>query len=224
MKTTHIMNIGYPKCGTTWCWGRLTHQNWFDVTREKENPDLLTGMPVENYINEYNSNITANFHPANFALDRYIIKQLSELPTVRISIILRNSFDLYWSLFNFLSNPSYSDHSDYSNSVNNLIEQSWFHRPSHVIKRWQKYFEPERFQIFYYDEIQKDNTEFFNNYCKQMQLPTPVVLENKIVNKTRYIQKKTMLDPKLINIINQEIDNLQELVDRDLSNWKKYEC
>lgn len=220
MKQTHIINIGYPKCGTTWCWRLLEQQHWFDTPREKENSDLISGISVADYIDSYaNYNITGNFETSTFAVDQYVIKQLSELSSVRVSIILRNNFDIFWSLFNFL--PTSSIDQDYNKWVANMIAQSWFHRPSHIIKRWQKYFNTDRFYIFFYDEIQKDSSNFFNNYCKQMSLPTPVIIDNNIINKTRYTCTNDKLDYNLVKIINQEIDDLQNLVEYDLSTWKK---
>jgi hypothetical protein len=213
---THILNIGYPKCGTTWCWEVLTQQTWFTATREKENNDLITGITVEDYIKSYiNNEITANFAVSNFALDRYVIKQLSKIPTIQVSIILRNPFDLYWSLYNFLPNDE-----TYSDFVDNLVAQSWFRNPLHIIKRWQQFFEKDRFHIFFYDDIQKNNFDFFSNYCKQMQLPAPVILDTHLVNVTRYTRKFTELSPTVITLINQEIDNLQSCVDYNVLQWK----
>ena len=220
MKNNHILNIGYPKCGTTWCWELLTQQPWFSAPREKENTDLEFRVPLEKYIDSYvDHDITANFNPRLAFLDRYLIKQLSELSTVQASIILRNSFDLLWSLYNF-GGPDAKE--SFNESVKNIIEQGWFHRPAHVIKRWQEYFTPDRFHIFYYDDIQKNNNEFFKNYCSKMQLPSPTLKEKDItVNKTRYIYLDSDLSPKVVKIINQEIDNLQDLLKYDLSTWKK---
>ena len=216
MNTTHILNIGYPKCGTTWCWNVLTQQTWFTATREKENVDLMTGTTVEDYIKSYrDSEITANFAPSNFALDRYVIKQLSKISTTQVSIILRNPFDLYWSLYNFLPNDKI-----YSDYVYNLITQNWFHSSLHIITRWQQFFGKDRFHIFFYDDIQKNNFNFFNNYCKQMQLPDPVILDASLVNVTQYTHEFTKLHPELVTLINQEIDNLQTCVDYDVLKWK----
>ena len=47
MKNNHILNIGYPKCGTTWCWELLAQQPWFSIPREKENYDLIKTNLVE---------------------------------------------------------------------------------------------------------------------------------------------------------------------------------
>ena len=219
MRINHILNIGYPKCGTTWCWTLLTQQTWFTNPGDKENNDLIERVTVADYTKIYiDSNITANFSTANFTLDRYIIKQLSELPTTTASIILRNPFDLYWSLYNFMPNPL---NTPYNTFVNNLIKQSWFHRPAHIINRWQQFFEKDRFCIFFYDDLQKNSSDFFNNYCKQMRLPTPTILDTSPVNVTEYKNTSKELHPDLVTLINQEIDNLQVYVDYDVLKWKR---
>ena len=48
----------------------------------------------------------------------------------------------------------------YNTFVNNLIKQSWFHRPAHIINRWQQFFEKDRFCIFFYDDLQKNSSDF----------------------------------------------------------------
>ena len=219
MKTNHILNIGYPKCGTTWCWKLLTQQSWFEAPREKENSDLVNGITVAEYTNSYqNYDITANFSTKNFALDRYIIKQLSELPTINVSILLRNPFELQWSLYNFIPNNA---NMDYNSSFVNLIDQSWFTRTSHIINRWQQHFDPTRFHIFFYDDIKENNDNFFNNYCRLMKLPEPIIKDSRPVNTTEYNHTIKNLDPGVVSMINQEIEKLQDCVDYDVLKWKQ---
>ena len=225
MKNNHILNIGYPKCGTSWCWELLTQQSWFSTPREKENPDLINGVTVAEYINSYqNYDITADFNPANFALDRYVIKQLSEVPTVNVSLILRNPFELHWSMYNFLSkktDTNYDSNFAYNSNVVNLINQSWFTRTSHIIKRWQQYFDSTRFHIFFYDEIKENGNLFFDKYCHQMSLPNPIIQDSQPVNQTRYVYTQSSLDPIVVSIINQEIEKLQDCVKYDVLKWKQ---
>lgn len=217
MKSRHILNIGYPKCGTSWCWNALDNQPWFSNPREKENLDLIKGIAVSDYLQDYQEyDVSANFTPANFALDRFIIQQLSEHPTVGISIILRNPFEIYWSLYNYLSHSSNS----YNAYVSNVLAQGWFNQTGLIITRWRCFFE-SRFQIFYYEDIKQDSDKFFDDYCQRMQLPDPVSYINNLINVTKYGHRpKEELHAKIIEIINQDIDNLQKIVDQDLTRWK----
>jgi hypothetical protein len=217
MKSRHILNIGYPKCGTSWCWNMLENQPWFSTPREKENLDLQKGMVVNDYLQYYQEcDFSANFTPGNFALDRFIIQQLSEHPTVGTSIILRNPFEIYWSLYNFMPH-SFNSYNAY---VDNLITQGWFNQTSLIITRWRHFFE-SRFQIFYYENIKQDSNKFFDDYCCRMQLPDPVVLDSSLVNVTKYGRRPSeALSAKIVKIINQNIEDLQIIVEQDLSRWK----
>jgi hypothetical protein len=219
MKYNHILNIGYPKCGTTWCWKLLTQQSWFSQPREKENKDLIIGSTIKEYITSYqNYDITANFQTNNFALDRYVIKQLSELPTVNVSIILRNPFEIQSSLYNFLPDNRTMD---YNTNFINLIDQSWFTKTSHIIKRWQQYFDANRFHIFFYDEIKENGDNFFIKYCHQMGLPLPTIQDSQPVNETRYVYTQNSADKNVVSIINQEIEKLQDCVEYNVLKWKQ---
>jgi len=217
MKSKHILNIGYPKCGTSWCWHVLAQQPWFSAPREKENLDLIKGVCVDKYFDPFKDyNITANFTPNNFALDRFVIKQLSEHTTVGASIMLRSPFEIYWSLYNFAPH-TFNSYNDY---VDNLITQGWFNQTDQIINRWSYYFK-SRLQIFMYEDIKQDPNNFFVNYCQRMQLPKPVVLDDSLINVTKYGRRPSEeLSAKIVKIINQNIDNLQTVVDQDLSRWK----
>jgi hypothetical protein len=217
MRSKHILNIGYPKCGTSWCWHVLAQQPWFSAPREKENLDLMKGIGVDQYFDSFKDyDITANFTPSNFALDRFIIEQLSEHPTVAASIMLRNPFEIYWSMYNFAQHTF----SSYNAYVDNLVMQGWFNQTAVIINRWKYYFGP-RLQIFMYEDIKQDTGKFFIDYCQRMQLPKPVSLDASLINVTKYGRRPNEdLHVTLVQVINQEIDKLQVVIQQDLSRWK----
>lgn len=219
MKLNHIINIGYPKCGTTWCWEILTQQNWFSYPREKENNDLLFGIKtVDQYILDYNNyNISANFCPNMFGIDRYLICLLHEISTLSVSIILRNPFELYWSLYNFLDpkNITFLEHTE------NWHSQGWWNQTDLILARWMEIFPSDRFKIFFYEDLQSNPTLFFENYCDQMHLPEPIILNSKKVNATRYKHTNSEISTNLVDAINWDIDRLQTIVSRDISHWKR---
>jgi hypothetical protein len=221
MKNQHILNIGYPKCGTTWCWDSLASQSWFSQPREKENHDLVAGIKtVKEYVYDYEKfDITGNFCTAMFAADRYIIQQLSEIPTISISLILRNPFDLYWSLYNFMREY---EHSTFDQSIKNLIDQGWFNQFLIILQRWSDAFSTQRFELFFYDDLVSNQKHFIDNYYSRMNLPAPTNFIQESSNVTRYQNKKQPdIDPKLTLIINQDIKNLQSIIDKDISHWLK---
>jgi len=217
MRLNHILNLGYPKCGTSWCWHVLKQQAWFSAPQEKENLELIKGVGVHTYFESYKDyDITANFTPNNFALDRFIVKQLSEHGTVTASIILRDPFEIYWSLYNFLPQQFKS----YNEYVDNLLAQGWFNQTSLLIERWQQYF-GARFQIFFYEDIKQDPSKFLVNYCHKMNLPKPIIIDTSFINVTRYGNRPPeVLNAKLVGIINRDIENLQMIVDQNITRWK----
>jgi hypothetical protein len=219
MKNKHILNIGYPKTSTTWLWRQLSYQPWFSQPREKENEDLILGVSVSDYAKQYlNFNITANFCTSNFALDRYIINQLSQNRNIFPTLILRNPFDYHWSMFNF-TKSSASD--NYSDSLKNLIDQEWYSNHSKIINRWQQYFDHDRFFIFSYDEICIDSEKFFLKYCDKLQLPKVYKITNNRINVTDYSESDRRLDDEIVEKINQEIDNMQPMISFNIQHWKQ---
>jgi hypothetical protein len=218
MKNKHILNIGYPKCGTTWLWDQLVLQPWFTSVTNKENDDLCKGIPVAEYSKIYlDSSITANFCPVNFALDRYLINQLSLNTHVVVTIIFRNPFDFYWSWYNFLGQQSVK----YSDFVRGMIEQKWANQFFKIIDRWQRYFSPDRFFAFSYDELTNDPSQFLKNYCKTLNLPDPITINTGKINVTKYTYSNRSLDSDLIDIINNDIDLLQQKVSFPVLHWKQ---
>lgn len=219
MQHKHVLNIGYPKCATTWLWDQLASQSWFSSTREKENYDLIRGVSVKNYVEEYSKlKITGNFCPLYHALDRYIIDQLSGNKNIIASMILRNPFDLYWSLYNFLNKDSNITYSAY---VRRLIDQQWFNQFYKIIDRWQTYFSPDQFFVFSYDDIAINQEEFLINYCNTLELPI-INTSNKIKsNVTRYRYSNNLLDDDLIVKINKDIELLGPQVSFLTEHWKK---
>lgn len=221
MKQAHILNIGYPKCGTTWLWHELKNQPWFVSTKEKENNDLIYGVKsLSQYMLDYNQHdITANFSPVQYAMDRYMIRQLYNIESVAVSIILRNPYDLYWSLYNFQPPP---EHWTFNYATKNLVEQGWVNRVDLILKRWTQIFSVRNFEIFFYEDLCADSELFFNNYCRRMKLPIPVTHSSAKINVTSYQQDIVpQLDTDLVDIINNNIDNLQCLLDRNISHWKR---
>jgi hypothetical protein len=219
MQSKHILNIGYPKCATTWLWDQLAAQSWFSSIREKENYDLIRGISVKQYTQEYSiSKITGNFCPANYVLDRYIINQLSTNENIITTIIFRNPFDLYWSLYNFLENNLQIT---YSNYVRILLEQRWFGEFSKIIDRWQQYFSSDRFFIFSYDDLINDQQKFVIDYSNKLNIPNIQIIKKNKLNVTAYRYSNNLLDNDLIVKRNNAIDDLNQKVPFSISHWKR---
>lgn len=228
MKNKHILNVGYPKSGTSWCWSMLEQQSWFSIPPyipehaligSKENYALLLGEAVDDYIKRYNNwDITGNFCPAMMSIDRMVIAQLAEVESIAASIILRNPYEVHWSLYNFLPGEQKLT---FDAATAQLIAQGYFDRMHLIVQRWQQIFTKERFKVFYYDDLCADSKKFFANFCLELDLPVPKILDIAPDNVTKYTQLDCKLSNQTIATINKNIDDLEKVVERDLSSWKK---
>lgn len=221
MKKIHLLNIGYPKAGTTWIWDKLLKIPDMSFPMEKENPRFWKGQTIEDYVLCYNKwDMTANFFPYNFCLERYRIKQLASIDTAQVSFILRHPLDLAWSLYFFLNidqtQLTFEEH------CVELLEQSWFFSADKIITRWKQQFD-SRLHVFYYDDFVKDNHEFFSDFCeKTLGLKYDKIdSDNSIINSTNYLGKsKPRIGTALTNRFNVQIEKIQTVVDKDLSHWR----
>lgn len=207
MNKIHVMNIGYPKCGTTWLWDTLVQNQSITDFPIKENNSLITGCSVTEYCQQYTSDVSANFSTANMVLDQYVIEQLAHCERIYVSIILRSPIELLWSLYNFLK----INDVDFCGFCYRQYDAKWQVFPSVIIERWQKYF-GTRFKIFWYSDLQKDNLKFYINYCNTMGLDsTNAVMPDKI-NVTTYQQSIPKID--------QDIESLLSIEDKKMNMYK----
>lgn len=227
MKQTHILNIGYPKCATTWLWNTIQQQKWFDQQNVvKENRELIYHGDIEQYHTTYEQfDISANFSPNMFSIDKYLIYKLSQNPKIQVSIILRNLFDLNFSLYNFLQEEEKISEINYLEYVDNLFQQGlWWKSPSTIIQRWMTFFDSTRFKFFFYDHIKSDSKKFLDNYCDQMNLP---YCDNLLIypadNITSYKISPVKMHDYQIKLINDETEKLENLLKTDLTHWKYYD-
>lgn len=227
MKHLHLLHIGYPKTGTTWLWNRLVEQPWFSAPGDKENASLIYGQPIKNYIKFYkNFEITGNFCVHNFGLDRYLIDNLSKIPTVNISLSLRNPYEFYWSFYNSLPDQKNISFDDFTK---NFINQSWYNDTVKIIDRWKLKFK-KRFKIYFYDDLKENALEYFETYLKDNCLENmpiaPILTESS--NKTSYNPLKSkFLSPTVCDTLDKQIIKIQKNIDRDVQHWldarKKFE-
>jgi hypothetical protein len=212
------MNIGYPRSGTTWLWRQLNLQPWFSCPTDKENYDLIKGKPVSTYYAQYvGIDISANFCPLNFALDRYLIGQLSGLPSLRISIILRNPFEIFASLYHFNGPNACMSFSQHCREIHN---QMWFGDMAKILRRWRSCFDQDRLQVFCYDDLKQNPVRFFNQYCERIGLPAVTNCDPSPANAAKYHDTDDF-DLDFIAEMNCNIDDLAAVVPFQVQHWKK---
>lgn len=219
MQDKHILNIGYPRSGTTWLWENLCEQSWFDG-REiiKENQQLIkNSCDIEDYCNTYNKfKISGNFYPNMILFDRYLISSLSKVPNIHVSVILRDPISWMISQLQFTNNHF----SNFDERVSCVLDQKNFLNPAVLIKRWKNYFSD--ISIFFYDDLKQNSEKFFKDYCLRMGLPTVEKCNKKIRNpsKPAAIYNNINLSVETNQRLAQNISELEILTNKSLNHWK----
>lgn len=209
----HIVNIGYPRCGTSWLW---THAG-FQPTQDKENQILMTSLNFKHYLNYFGQfDVSANFQPNLWYVDREIIKFVQQHAT-HISIIVRNPYNFVERFYDWIHRTQLQ-----ADLVNYIINSGYV-RYCDVINRWRS--DTVKFKIFLFDDLQSDPQTFLQNYLTFCALPAKTDhksdLYKPINANPKQIRTTLKFTAAQINVVNQEIDKFQQLVDRDLSHWKK---
>jgi hypothetical protein len=209
----HIVNIGFPRTGTTWLWRCVG----FDPSHDKENDILTADLDLDQYVNYYSQyQISANFNPNLWCMDREIIKFIQQHAT-HITLIVRNPFDFVERFFDFV-------HQDEEVAVlTEFLVSGGFVNYKDIVDRWS--YESAKFKVLFFEDLERDPITFFNDYLDFCQIS---IAKNKIIDYNVKVnanpkQEKIRLNftDNQIRVINQEIDRFQTMVDRDLTHWKK---
>lgn len=217
MKEKHILNIGLPKCGTTWLWTQLSkHPNVCLDGLEKESPYFLENNNIHEYKKLYSDYaISANFHVANWQVDQHLIKSLDSCST-HISLLVSDPYLFIDRYYNWLKTTMSCEEfiNLCINSKNICYEE--------IANRWIRNLSNSKFKILIYDDLVNDPDKFLAEYFNFCNLPAVVIPNaNNIVNKN--LQKKISVEfsKNQINIINAEINKFEILTNREFQHWKR---
>ena len=210
----HIVNIGYPRCGTSWLW----KCSGFEPRDDKEENLLLEDLNFEQYVKYYSQHrISANFHTNLWHMDTELIKFVQHHAS-HITLIVRNPFDFVERFFDWI----YTDQTS-AETLTDFIVYRGYVQYHDIVMRWGS--SAKKFQIFYFDDLEKDPYGFFTEYMKFCQIP---VVKNPNINYTQKVNANPKKEKTKINFtvdqtkfINHQIDLFQSVVDRDLTHWKK---
>ena len=209
----HIVNIGFPRTGTTWLW----YSAGFDPDHDKENNILTTDLNFDQYVRYYSQyQISANFNPSLWCVDREIIKFIQQHAT-HITFIVRNPFNFIERFFDFIHRGE-----DVAVLTESLVFGGFLNYKD-IVDRWTD--SNTKFKILFFEDLEHDPTKFFQEYMDFCQIP---IAKNKIINYNVKVNANLKQEKIRLNFtsdqtkfINQEIDRFQTLVDRDLTHWKK---
>jgi len=223
VKTTHYQNIGFPKCGTSWLYGRFG--NMHDVTKlGKENfwQERSTNEHEFkiNYIDHYSSHdITFNFNTQTYTLPIEKIKKVHEY-TTHLTMIIRNPWELMESWYNYAIVSS--QEKEY---IGTLDTNLMFDFPK-VFQNWS--FSQIPVKVMLYDDLCDTPIEFVKEICKYTStrykgsVTTESILRwYESINKTVYTKSLPLPNKELINLINNRITETELITGRNLNHWKK---
>lgn len=210
----HIVNIGYPRSGTSWLW----NCSGFAPRHDKENTLLMDDLNFDQYVKYYSQyRISANFQPNLWHVDTEIIKFVQQHAS-HITLIVRNPFDFVERYIDFI-NPDQVP----TETLMNYVIYSGSIKYRDVATRWGS--SAKKFQIFYFDDLEKNPFRFLTEYMAFCQIPVvknPNIDYNLKFNANPKKEKiKINFTKDQIDFINHEIDLFQSVVDRNLTQWKK---
>jgi hypothetical protein len=207
----HIVNIGHPRCGTSWLW---THAQ-FEPRHDKENNLLMTTLNFDQYVKYYSQfGVSANFQPNLWQIDRELIDFVQQHAS-HITFIVRNPYNFVERYFDWIVTQQNCA------ELTNYIIEAGFLKYYDTVHRWAP--GSTNFKIFFFEDLESNPKQFFHNYMSFCELPitnNQNINYNKKINANKKIEKTTLVyTSEQINYINQEINKFQQLVDRDLSHW-----
>lgn len=217
MRQKHIVNIGMPRCGTSWLWD----YSKFEPKQDKENLILTTVLDFDRYISYYNQfDVSANFNTNLYQVDQEIISFLQKNST-HISFIIRNPFDFVERYYDWIHRAG----QDPKNTIDYIVNSGHL-RYTDIVSRWTQSLPGSvKFKVFLFEDLAKDSKKFFYNYMDFCNIP---VAQNTTINYNIKINQNRNVTQTKINFlqhdiesINQEIDRFQQKIGCDLTHWKK---
>jgi hypothetical protein len=183
-----------------------------DHIKKISNYTTHVSMTLRNPYELFDSNYNLFIHKLNYT-------NLDHKPYSRFSLM-----DDEWS--NFKIANGLSDGSDPNTFIDFWIYYFDFFN---TIKKWMKF--SNSFRVFFYDDLKNNYINFYDQVCNFIGVPFNQPLHTLINTREQMVTTKSLSNSsKLFNlpftsnhitVINEEIDKLSELLERDLSHWKK---
>lgn len=219
MKKIHLLNIGFPRCGTSWLWANLNKHPGINFhSFVKENDFFFNDKNFINYQDQFLPyEISANFNPNLWMIDQELIKFLGNYAT-HVSIILRNPYSFAERYYDFIK---------HNQSHNEFIEWLLFNRffdYSNIVRRWTNNLPSNTiFKIFYFDDLEHNPTDFLSKYFEFINIDVIIddTHKQRINQNLKTEKTKLTFTDEQKSIINNYIDNFSQLSEKNLTNWKR---
>ena len=212
MKQKHIINVGFPKCGTTWLWDQVYAHPSVAKISLKENNEFLDNVDLEQYKSYYGDHaVTANFHVMHWVIDQELIQKLDTCAS-HVSIILRNPYDFIerWKDWLEAVNQGLTHHSTHFYNVKfsdsefiNWCVASNVVQYKEIVSRWERNLARAKFKVFFYEDLQNDSDTFLSRYFDFCGLENISISgSNKPVNvNPRTVRRTLEFDDQQKNLI-----------------------
>lgn len=221
MNKKHIVNIGYPRSGTSWLWRHINHCIGQPLNLiEKENNLLLERPDFDRYVRHFaHYEISLDFQPLLFQVDRFMIAKLCQIST-SISVILRNPFELAESWYNWIAWQFGSQESE-QKFVEFLFDTK-FLCLSENIQRWQAIMD-RPLGIFLFDDIKSNPKEFLKKYLEFCDISAELDhgIDYSLPISQNLSKKPFVYSDAHKKSINLEIDLLEPVLNQNLSHWRR---
>lgn len=214
MKTKHIANIGFPRCGTTWLWHQLVqHPEIGPANYPKEDQIFLSKQNFLEYSRVYQDHdISLNFDVELWSVDQELIKFVNSYAT-HISLILRDPYDFLERWHAWL---------DVNISNEEFIDQ-WIESKmicyADIVQRWFNIVGTEKFKVFLFEDLQKNPKQFLLDYFEFCGVDCVDIDNCEIPQNQNPIKTHLAFTKKQQQIINSEILKFQSVINKDLSHW-----
>jgi len=241
-----FLHIGASKSASSWLWRVLQgHPEIYVPTRDgQDNPNFYTvhyqrgyEWYAAEYFSDYSSEPVVGEFSNSYMLHEPAMQRIArDLPDVKLVMTLRHPVErayLQWAHITYKKRPGRNVEMPMEFSLQ-PHGHAWFRlwiEPgmySFHLKRLSQYFPRERMNITLYDDLASKQAEYLRDYYAFLGVDADYVspLIGKQVNPDHVkTDIKRDLDPAFVSELQQVYDpyisELEDLIDRDLSAWRK---
>lgn len=240
MKKVHYQNIGFPRTGTTWLWQSLiSHPEVFKSTNVIKTRNFIHNnkeprfklWTTENIVNRIPEDVTPIvekykdydislcFNTFDFRCTTEEISRI-ESYTTHASITLRNPFEIVSNYYAYVNNND-----EFPTNQRELYTVDYLTNDlfdfANTVERWFSF--KNKFKVFVYDDLVEDKASYYKDVCEFIGLEPNNSTAKKINSISLYTDNYVPINftDEQCMILNNNIDKLSSLLNRDFTHWKE---